>query len=220
MIHELITIWFSWIYDWGYVGVFLLMAMESTILPVPSELVIPPAAFWAAQSELNGGASGQMSFYGVILAGTLGSYFGSALSYFIFQRVGKKLIDFAEKYLFVNKDKINMVEQIILTYGAPGVFISRLLPVVRHLISIPAGIFKMNFKKFSIATLTGSFFWCSVLAIWGEKIIGKHPELLNSPEEMMHVVRSELLVFVATIFAFGVLYGFVLWMKKRSKQAV
>jgi membrane protein DedA with SNARE-associated domain len=193
------------------------MAMESTILPVPSELVIPPAAFWAAQTQLSGGATGQMSFYGVILAGTLGSYFGSVVSYFIFQRVGKKLIDFSEKYLFVKKDKMKMVENIVTSHGALGVFFARLLPVVRHLISIPAGIFKMSFKKFSLATLTGSFFWCCVLAVWGEKIIGKHPELLNSPEEMMHVIRSELMGFVLTIFVFAALYGFVLWMKKRSK---
>src|SRR5947209_3819520 len=80
MLHGLLQIWFGWVDAWGYWGVFILMAMESSIFPVPSEIVMPPAAFWAAQ--------GRMSFAGVILAGTVGSWFGSAITYWVSKAVG------------------------------------------------------------------------------------------------------------------------------------
>src|SRR3954462_1512350 len=83
-LHELVKIWFGWVETWGYLGVFVLMAMESSIIPVPSEIVMPPAAFWAAQ--------GRMSFAGVVLAGTAGSYVGSILSYGFARWVGTPVI--------------------------------------------------------------------------------------------------------------------------------
>ena len=210
MLHEMITIWFSWIRDWGYAGVFFLMALESTVVPVPSELVLPPAAFWAAQ--------GQMNFWGVVAAGTLGSYLGSLVSYLAFRWLGKPLIQLAQKYHLLKAEKEAVVEDLIAAHGAIGVFFARFLPVIRHLISIPAGLFKLNFRSFSVASVAGSFFWCLILSYWGEKVIGSHPELLNSPEEMMHAVRSEMSWFVVGVVVFILLYSLVVWMKNRSKE--
>lgn len=199
MLHELITIWFQWVEQWGYWGVFLLMAMESSILPVPSEIVMPPAAFWASQ--------GKMSFAGVVLAGTLGSWFGSAVSYFIARWLGKPFLNAFGKYLFMPPQKVALAESWIRDFGVSGVFISRLLPVVRHLISIPAGILKMPFGTFSLVTLVGAGLWCWILAWFGQVTIGQRPELLQSPEEMVHVMKDQLSYFVIAVVVLGVLYA-------------
>src|SRR3954468_4182764 len=97
MLHELIKVWFGWVEAWGYAGVFLLMALESSIVPVPSEIIMPPAAFWAAQ--------GRMSFVGVILAGTFGSLFGSLVSYFVAQWAGRPLLRRYGKYVLMPEAK-------------------------------------------------------------------------------------------------------------------
>src|SRR3954453_24246543 len=144
MLHELLKTWFYWVEHWGYLGVFLLMAMESSIIPVPSEVVMPPAAFWAAQ--------GKMSLVGVILAGTAGSYFGSAVSYAVSRAVGLPVVEKFGRYVLISPEKIQLAQNWVLRYGPGGIFFARLLPVVRHLISIPAGILKMPFGAFSLFT--------------------------------------------------------------------
>src|SRR4051812_21378691 len=126
MLHELIKVWFGWVENWGHWGVFVLMALESSIVPVPSELVIPPAAFWAAQ--------GKMTFSGVILAGTAGSWFGSAVSYWTSRWIGLPFVQRFGKYFLFPPGKIAFAQQWVARFGLPGVFIARLLPVVRHLI--------------------------------------------------------------------------------------
>lgn len=209
MLHAIITTWFNWVHDWGYWGVFILMAMESTILPVPSEIVMPPAAFWAAQ--------GRMNFWGVVAAGTFGSYFGSLLSYLVCLKWGRGLLNKYGKYFFLSEQKLNATEVVFKNYGAAGVFTSRLLPVVRHLISFIAGALNMNFATFSFVTLTGAGIWCYLLSLWGQQILGEHPELLNSPAEMVHVMKSEMLGFVSAVLIFFVLYLFVVWFQRRLK---
>lgn len=209
MLHAIITTWFNWVHDWGYWGVFILMAMESTILPVPSEIVMPPAAFWAAQ--------GRMNFWGVVAAGTLGSYFGSLLSYLVCLKWGRGLINRYGKYFFLSEEKLNATELVFKNYGAAGVFTSRLLPVVRHLISFIAGALNMNFATFTFVTLTGAGIWCYLLSLWGQKILGEHPQLLNSPTEMVHMIKSEMLGFVSAVLIFFALYLFVIWFQRRLK---
>src|ERR1700751_433389 len=93
MFHELLRTWFQWVELWGYAGIFILMAMESSVIPVPSEIVMPPAAFWAAQ--------GRMSFAGVILAGTLGGYVGSTLNYWICRWIGLPVLQKYGRYVLV-----------------------------------------------------------------------------------------------------------------------
>lgn len=208
MLHEWIRIWFEWVEVWGYWGVFILMALESSIVPVPSEIVMPPAAYWAAQ--------GRMDFTLVILAGTLGSYFGSVANYFLFKWVGTPFVEKYGKYILISDSQMKAAHKWANDYGAIGVFMARLLPVVRHLISIPAGIVKMNFVSFSVATLAGAGLWCTILAWFGRKTLGAHPELLQSPEAMMKVIRSELMWFVIAAVLFTLLYGFVTIYKNKS----
>jgi membrane protein DedA with SNARE-associated domain len=210
MFHELIRVWFGWVESWGYWGVFALMAMESTIIPVPSEIVMPPAAYWAAQ--------GKMTLEGVILAGTLGSYVGSAINYWVSQWIGLPVLNRYGKYFLVSPEKLQLGHQWVERYGSVGIFASRLLPVVRHLISIPAGILKMPFGRFSLATVIGSGIWCAVLSWFGKEVIGGSPELLESPEALSRVIKAKLLWFVAAVVAFCALYVLMTAMKKRSAR--
>src|SRR3989442_5820063 len=129
--HALMTAWFSHVRDWSYGGVFVLMAIESTVFPLPSEVVVPPAAYWARQ--------GEMHFWGVVLAATLGSWAGAAISYWVARRLGRPLILRYGRYVFVPEKKWLLAEGWINRYSAAGVLFARLLPVVRHLVSLPAG---------------------------------------------------------------------------------
>ena len=182
MLHGLLQVWFGWVRDGGYLGIIALMAMESSILPVPSEIVIPPAAFWAAQ--------GQLSFTGVILAGTFGSWLGSAISYWLSRWIGRAMILRWGKYVMIKPDGLDRAEHFVQRYGVGGVFFARLLPVIRHLISIPAGITRMSFGVFSLVTTLGAAVWCTVLASFGAKITSAHPDLMNDPEALMRMMKD------------------------------
>jgi membrane protein DedA with SNARE-associated domain len=201
MLHELLKVWFEWVKDWGYLGVFVLMAMESSIFPVPSEVVMPPAAFWAAQ--------GKFSFWGVVLAGTAGSWFGSAVTSIVARVAGAPLVKRYGKWFLLGPDKVALAEGWIRDFGVAGVFVARLLPVVRHLISIPAGLFKMSFVPFSVVTTVGAFLWCAILSWFGEKVIGDRPELLDSPEALVSVMKERLIWFVGAVVVLGILYFIV-----------
>ncbi|HEY4485656.1 MAG TPA: DedA family protein [Nitrospiria bacterium] len=196
--HGWVVIWFGLVRDWGYPGIILLMAMESTIFPVPSEVVIPPAAYWAAQ--------GKYSFWGVVLAGTAGSYLGAAATYWAARGVGRPLVVRYGKYFFVPEAKLIRAERWLARYEAGGIFFARLLPVVRHLIGIPAGIVRMNFKIYSLMTIAGSALWCTVLAWFGAEVIGNRPELLDDPQKMIRVLADRVQWLAALALVLVILY--------------
>ncbi len=196
--HHLLQTWVGWVLSGGYWGIIVLMAMESSIFPVPSEVVIPPAAFLAAQ--------GKLSFAGVVLAGTLGSYLGAAITYWISRLVGRPLIVRYGRYFLVSPGKLERAEHWLARYEAGGVFFARLLPVVRHLISIPAGIVRMDFKVFSVVTIIGSGLWCWILAWLGAKAYEKEPQLLSDPEAMVHFIKAQSYWIVLIIVLFALLY--------------
>jgi membrane protein DedA with SNARE-associated domain len=204
LLHQLVVFWFNLVSEWGYLGVVLLMAMESSIFPVPSEVVVPPAAYWAAQP------GAKMSFWGVIIAGTIGSYLGSAVTYGVSKWVGRIVIVRWGKYFFISEDKLERAERFMHRYEAGGVFFARLLPVLRHLISIPAGIIRMNFLTFSVVTTIGAFIWCSVLAWLGREAAVKHPGLINDPEQMVHAMKAEAMPIVLGVLGLAALYFIVL----------
>lgn len=151
----------------GYPGIFLLMAMESSIIPVPSELVMPPAGYLAYQ--------GKMNLLIAILCGTVGSLAGAYANYYASHYLGRPLILKYGKYVLIPPEKFKRVEDFFLRHGEISTFIGRLLPVVRHLISIPAGLSGMNHLRFSLYTLLGAGIWCTILAGIGY-VIGKEQE--------------------------------------------
>src|SRR6266436_9019180 len=158
--------WYSAQLDsWGYPLIVLMMAMESTVLPLPSELIIPPAAHLAHVST-----NGKLTVLGIIIAGTLGSWLGATIMYWTARLAGRPLLLRYGRYVLVSPEKIEGAERWAAHFGSMGIFISRLLPVVRHLIGIPAGIVRMDFKLYSLFTVLGSAIWCGVLCYVGIKM--------------------------------------------------
>ncbi|ABK97916.1 DedA family protein [Pelobacter propionicus] len=167
--HALVQWLLDTIGSMGYPGIFLLMAMESSIIPVPSELVMPPAGYLAFQGEMNMAAA--------ILCGTLGSLVGAYANYFASHYLGRPLIIRYGRYVLIPPEKFERVEHFFLRHGEISTFIGRLLPVVRHLISIPAGLSGMNHLRFSLYTLLGAGIWCTILTGIGY-VIGENQQLI------------------------------------------
>jgi membrane protein DedA with SNARE-associated domain len=146
----------------GYSSLMVLMAMESMIFPVPSEAVMPFAGFLIAK--------GTFTFYEVIIYSTIGSIIGSLLSYYIGAYGGRHFINKYGKYFLVSHKDMDMTERFFRRYGSATIFISRFIPVIRHLISLPAGMARMNIWKFLIYTALGAGIWNSFLAFVGYKL--------------------------------------------------
>jgi membrane protein DedA with SNARE-associated domain len=153
----------------GYPGIFLLMAMESSVIPVPSELVMPPAGYLAAQ--------GRMNIWIAIVMGTTGSLIGAYANYYAAHYLGRPLLLKYGKYVWITEEKFAKVEQYFKDHGEISTFIGRLLPVIRHLISLPAGLAGMNHVKFTIYTLAGAGIWVTILT-WIGYFIGANQELI------------------------------------------
>ena len=205
MLHDLLTIWMSWVENWGYIGVIILMAMESSIFPVPSELVIPPAVM-----------HDNMSVTGVIIAGTFGSWLGSAITYAIARWFGRPVVMRWGKYFFMPPSKVEKAEIFLARYEVGGIFFARLLPVIRHLISIPAGLVRMKFGVFSLVTILGSLVWCTVLAICGDMVKKKNPNVMDSPENLIAAVKAESVWIVVGVIVLAVLYFGMLMMTRKK----
>ena len=209
--HALLRIWFHFVEAQGYLGVFLLMALESSVVPIPSEIVMPPAAYWAAQ--------GRMDFWLVVLVGTAGSLFGSLASYIVSRTAGEPIVRRYGRFVLLPPETIAAGENWVRDYGVSGIFFARLLPVVRHLISIPAGILRMPVAAFSAATTAGAFLWCLILAWFGRKIIGDAPQLLDSPEEMMRVLKDKMHFVVLGVVLLAAAYAAMVHFRRRGAKA-
>ena len=179
----------------GYLAVALMMAVESSLFPLPSEIVIPPAAHWAHTGQI------PLTLWGIVLAGTIGSWLGATAMYWASRLAGRPLVLHFGKYFFITAAKVEGAERWSAHYGAMGVFISRLLPVVRHLIGIPAGIVRMNYWIFSLFTLLGSAIWCSVLCWLGVK--------MGEDKDLMELKYKHVTLWLAgAVLVLGGLYYF------------
>jgi membrane protein DedA with SNARE-associated domain len=196
LLHQFSDWYLSSLSQGGYWLIAGLMALESTFVPIPSEVIIPPAAYLAH-------TQGQMSWLGIVLAGTVGSWFGASVMYWGARILGRPLVLRLGPYVGLSAAKIELAERWAARYESAGVFFSRLLPVIRHLIGIPVGILRMDFRWYALATLAGSLLWCSVLA-WLGMTVGRHPELLAGS---LH--RFFALVLAAAIVLGALYYFFV-----------
>jgi membrane protein DedA with SNARE-associated domain len=203
LLHQFSDWYLSVLGQGSYWLIAALMALESTFVPIPSEVIIPPAAYLAH-------TQGQMSLLGIVLAGTAGSWIGAAAMYWGSRLLGRPLVLVLGPYIGVSAAKIELAERWLARYESAGVFFSRLLPVIRHLIGIPVGILRMDFRWYALATLAGSLLWCSVLA-WLGKTIGQHPELLAGS---LH--RFFALVLGAAVILGAAYYFFVQRAAKKS----
>lgn len=180
----------------GYPLVALLMFIESTFLPLPSELVIPPAAHLAH-------TKGGMTLTGIVIAGTLGSWLGAAAMYWTSRLAGRPLVMRFGKYFLIPPEKVERAERWAGVYGNFGIFASRLLPVVRHLIGIPAGIVRLHFGWFSLYTLLGSAIWCTVLC-WVGVTAGKDEALMRGELHAITLWGAGILAVLGVIYYFFV----------------
>jgi len=155
----------------GYWGVFIGMTIESACIPLPSEVIMPFAGYavW----------DGKMTFLGIVIAGVLGNLLGSWIAYFIGSIGGRPFLEKYGRYFFISSKKLDMAHEWFERYGHEAVFISRMLPVIRTFISLPAGIAEMNFKKFTIYTVLGCIPWVIFLGYVG-LVLGEHWEIIRS----------------------------------------
>lgn len=152
---------------WGPFLVLLFMMVESSFIPFPSEIVMIPAGFMAARGEFYPGGSEWSAFFLAIACGISGSLLGAYLNYFLSLKFGRPFLYRWGKYFFLTPAKLDQAEGVFRKYGEVATFVCRLIPVVRQLISIPAGISRMNFVRFTIFTTAGAGIWVIILTILG-----------------------------------------------------
>jgi membrane protein DedA with SNARE-associated domain len=184
----------------GYTGVFILMALESMIAPVPSEMVMPFAGFLIY--------TGEFTILGVLLASSLGSIIGSLASYWL-GRLGEPVVLRFGRYLMLNPHHLEWTETFFFRYGSRTIFISRFIPIVRHLISIPAGLGKMKLLPFLIYTTIGATMWNMFLTFLGMKL-KQHWEVIH------HYSHALDIVVLGAVVLGGVAYLF--WWRRRSNR--
>jgi membrane protein DedA with SNARE-associated domain len=148
--------------SWGYAGIFVTMTLESALIPIPSEVVIPFAGFLAYMGEMN--------IWLIVLVSSLANLTGSIIIYFVGMYLGRGFIERYGKYVLLNMGHLRMVENWFEKYGSLTVLFSRMLPLVRTVNALPAGIGKMNFPKFCIFTFIGSIPWNLALVLVGYKL--------------------------------------------------
>lgn len=176
----------------GYVSVFILMSMESMIFPVPSEAVLPPAGLLIAQ--------GRFTFAGVIIASTIGSIVGSLISYWIGIYGGRPFIEKYGKYFLLDKKALQASEKYFTKHGDVTILVCRFIPVVRHIISIPAGFGRMNIWKFSLYTLIGAGLWNTFLTWAGVRWGQQGWDLMLRSGHVIDIVIVGLMVLAGAYF--------------------
>jgi membrane protein DedA with SNARE-associated domain len=190
---EILFIWISnFISAVGYFGVFILMIMESMVFPVPSEAVMPFAGYLAS--------TGRFSFIWVLTVATIGTLIGSLISYYIGLK-GEHLIRKYHKILLLNEHDLDYTNKFFIKNGSKTIFIARFIPVIRHLISIPAGIGKMNLKKFIAYTLFGGLIWNFILIYLGYKI-GENWRLISDYSKIIDIFIICLMIIVIGYFIY------------------
>ena len=189
--------------DMGYMGILLLMAMESSLFPIPSELVVPPAGYLASQ--------GQMHIGLVIFFSTMGSLIGALFNYTIAYYLGRPWILKYGKYFLIPPEKFAKVEVFFLRHGEISTFTGRLIIVVRHLISLPAGLSRMDLMRFCFFTVVGSFIWVTILAYIGY-IVGNNMELVK-------LYYKHTVIALVIVMAF-VLAGYIYWQKRNATSGL
>ena len=223
MSHEHL-VWYRGLIDWytqsletgGYPLIVLLMTIESSVLPLPSELVIPPAAYLAYSHR------GSTTVAGVVIAGAFGSWLGATAMYWVARLAGRPLlikyghfdIRFRKRtwtIRLISQTQVERAERWSARFGSFGVIGARLLPVIRHLIGIPSGIVRFDFAKYSLYTVAGSLLWCAVLAAVSI-MAGNDPKLMSGD------FKALTLWIGAAVLVLGALYYFLVYRFAREES--
>jgi len=204
MLEQFIDWLLNTLLDLGYPGIIALMALESTVVPIPAELVMPPAGYWVAKGQMNATVA--------ILSGVVGSVLGSLVTYWVAHMLGRPLIRRFGKYVLVTDKALERSERYFAAHGEISVLMGRMLPVVRHLISIPAGLARMSLPAFALYTSLGAFVWCSVLVAIGY-VLGRSEGVLRHAE-VRHYVTRALLILLPLLVAIVAIYV----MRRRRRE--
>ncbi len=195
--------------DLGYPGIVVLMAIESSILPLPSELVMPPAGYLAAK--------GEMSFAVAVACGVLGSVLGALANYGLALWLGRAFVRKLGRYVLISDRSLDRAERFFADHGEISTFLARMLPVVRHLISLPAGLARMPLPRFVLFTGLGAAVWCTILT-WIGWFIGKKENLLLSAldDEARRYAGRAVVILLPVLAVLAAAY--FVWHRRRSRQ--
>jgi membrane protein DedA with SNARE-associated domain len=199
LLHQFVAWLVDFVHHLGYLGIFLMTFVESTFVPIPAEVTMIPAGYLVQQ--------GKMSLIPVLLASIFGTVGGAYFNYWLAKRYGRDLFIRYGKYLMMTPEKLDKLELFFHRHGAISTFTGRLIPGVRHYISFPAGLAKMDLKKFVTYTALGGAIWMTVLVMLGY-YIGENEEL------MMRYLPKAKVGMLALILVAG---GFYIWHHRRKK---
>ncbi|MBA3025427.1 MAG: DedA family protein [Sulfurimonas sp.] len=191
MLREMAQAIVDLIFDWGYLGIFLLMAVESSFIPFPSEIVLIPAGYLAS--------SGQMSIFAIMGSALGGSLVGAFINYYLALLLGRKMLKKYGKYFFIKESAVDKMDAYFAKHGHISTFIGRLIPGIRQLISIPAGLARMDLATFSIFTTLGAGIWAFILVMLGY-FIGENKELLDTYLKQITIAVVGILVVLGFVY--------------------
>ena len=198
--HEIVDFIVNIAREFGYLGIFIMMFLESTFFPFPSEVAMIPAGYLSAKGDMNLTLS--------IVVGTSGSLFGALFNYYLARKYGRRGVLKFGKYFFFTEEKLQKMEKFFVSHGSFSTFVARLIPGVRQLVSLPAGLSRMNLGKFALHTTLGAGLWVIVLAFLGY-FIGGNEELIK---EYLHQIVLGTLALIALS---ALIY---VYMHKRAKK--
>ena len=191
MIHDLAQQLVDLIFDWGYLGIFIMMAIESSFIPFPSEIVLVPAGYLASK--------GEMDITYIMMSAVSGSLVGAFVNYYLAFTLGRKFLLRYGKYFFISHEALEKMESYFKKHGHISTFSGRLIPGIRQLISIPAGLAKMTLLEFTLFTTLGAGIWALILTLLGY-YIGENQELIKE------YLKEITIAVVAVLLIIGVIY--------------
>ncbi len=190
MLHEIVDFVVTMVAQLGYIGIFVMMFLESSFFPFPSEVVMIPAGYLAYKGEMN--------LFIAIFAGIAGSLAGAIFNYYLAIKFGRKFISKYGKYVLIKEETLEKMESFFEKHGHISTFSGRLIPAVRQYISLPAGLARMNLWKFSLYTSLGAGIWVLILALLGY-FIGSNQDLID---EYLKIIIISILVLLGVFILF------------------
>jgi membrane protein DedA with SNARE-associated domain len=187
-VHEIINAIVELVSQFGYLGIFIMMFLESTFFPFPSEVAMIPAGYLAFQ--------GKMNIYMAIFSGIAGSLLGALFNYFLARSLGRKLLLKYGKYVFIKEETVDKLEKFFTDHGHISTFTGRLIPGIRQLISLPAGLSRMNVAEFSAYTTLGAGIWVAILAALGY--------FAGANEDLWREYLKEITIGVLVLLGIGI----------------
>lgn len=200
MLHDIVTFIVDIVGSLGYIGIFIMMFLESSFFPFPSEVVMVPAGYLAAKGDMN--------IFIAIFSGIAGSLAGAVFNYFLAVKYGRAFLSKYGKYVLIKEETLEKMENFFAKHGHISTFSGRLIPAVRQYISLPAGLARMNLWKFSLYTSLGAGIWVIILTLLGY-FIGHNQELIS---EYLKIIVISILLLLAI--------GIIFYIRLKTKKDI